>query len=32
MNFWGPEGYYQLGRDLCEGIEWEKLDDLLGVI
>lgn len=25
MNFWGPEGYYQLGRDLCEGIEWEDV-------
>lgn len=25
MNFWEPEGYHQLGRDLCKDIEWDDV-------
>jgi len=24
-KFWEPEGYHQLGRDLCRGIEWDDV-------
>ena len=25
MKFWEPEGYHQLGRDLCKDIEWDDV-------